>query len=200
MEAQSRKEAKMAKEKKNNEEAKEEEKEQNQEEELKKLNSEIEEWKNKYYTAYADMQNLRKALEKDHSEALKYRASGFVEELLPALDSFRFALIAEPQSQEAKNYKTGFDYIYKSILGALEKEGVKEVTPKLEDPFDVKFMMAMDTIAEDDKEPQKVTKVYASAYYLKDRLIRPARVQVRIKENKKEETKPEPAAKETAKA
>ncbi len=181
----------MAKEKK---ESQENEKTNNPEgnkeeskEETVDLNAELEAWKNKYYTVYADMQNLRKDLERDHLEAIKYRASGFVDELLPALDSFRFALIAEPQSEEAKNYKVGFDYIYKSIIAALEKEGVKEVTPKLEDPFDVKFMMAMDTVEEDGKEPQKVTKVYASAYYLKDRLIRPARVQVRIKKTKKEE-------------
>ena len=188
----------MAKDKKENKKE-EAEKEEEKKEESIDLNSELEAWKNKYYTVYADMENLRKNLERDHLEAIKYRASGFVEELLPALDSFRFALIAEPQSEEAKNYKTGFDYIYKLILSALEKEGVKEVTPKEEDPFDVRFMMAMDTVEEDEKEPQKVTKVYASAYYLKDRLIRPARVQVRIKPNKKEESN-EPKAEESAKA
>ncbi len=187
----------MAKDKKENKE--EAKKEEEKKEESIDLNSELEAWKNKYYTVYADMENLRKNLERDHLEAIKYRASGFVEELLPALDSFRFALIAEPQSEEAKNYKTGFDYIYKLILSALEKEGVKEVTPKEEDPFDVKFMMAMDTVEDGEKEPQKVTKVYASAYYLKDRLIRPARVQVRIKPNKKEENN-ELKAEESAKA
>ena len=189
----------MAKEKKNNEEA--EVKEETKKDIDIELKKELEKWKNDYYTVYADMQNLRKNLERDHNEAIKYRASGFVEELLPALDSFRFALNAEPKGEEAKNYKIGFDYIYKLILSALEKEGVKEVTPKLEDNFDVKYMMAMDAVEEEGKEPQKVTKVYASAYYLKDRLIRPARVQVRIKPTKKEENKEEPvAAKEAAKA
>ncbi len=184
----------MAKEKKNKEELSEDKPKED-------LAAEVEKWKNDYYTVYADMQNLRKNLERDHNEAIKYRASGFVEELLPALDSFRFALIAEPQSEEAKNYKIGFDYIYKLILAALEKEGVKEVTPKPEDSFDPKFMMAMDTLEEEGKEPQKVTKVYTSAYYLKDRLIRPARVQVRIKPVKKEETKDEAMpAEEAAKA
>lgn len=161
------------------------------------LQTEIDKWKNQYYMVLADMQNLRKQLERDHTEAIKYRASGFVEELLPALDSFHYALNAEPNSEEAKNYKIGFDYIYKMLIAALENEGVKEITPKLEDSFDVKFMQAMDTV-EEEGEPQRVTKVYASAYYLKDRLIRPARVQVRIKA--KEEPEQEPATEEVAKA
>jgi molecular chaperone GrpE (heat shock protein) len=41
------------------------------------------EWKNKYYLAYADTQNLRKDLEKDHQTAIKYRAEGFLDALLP---------------------------------------------------------------------------------------------------------------------
>ena len=158
-----------------------------QEELLKEAAKETEKWKNEYYRVYADMENLRKHLERDHVEAIKYRAAGFVEELLPALDSFRFALNAEPQSEEARNYKIGFDYIHKLILSALEKEGVKEKAPELESPFDATYMQALDTV-EGEGEPNKVTKVYAAAYYLKDRLIRPARVQVRIE--KKEEQEP----------
>ena len=162
---------------------------------LKEAAKETEKWKNEYYRVYADMENLRKQLERDHTEAIKYRASGFVEELLPALDSFRFALNAEPQSDEARNYKTGFDYIYKLILSALEKEGVQEKTPPLGSAFDATYMQALDAV-EEDGEPNKVTKVYAAAYYLKDRLIRPARVQVRI--NKEENQ--EPAADEASAA
>ena len=76
----------------------------------------------------------------------------------------------------------------------MEREGVKEKAPKIEDPFDVSYMQAMDTV-EDEGEPQKVTKVYTSAYYLKDRLIRPARVQVRIKKKEEKPLAPEEAAK-----
>lgn len=158
------------------------------------INLEAEKWKNEYYRVYADMENLRKQLEKDHSEAIKYRAAGFLEELLPALDSFRIALVSEPNSEEAKNYKIGFDYIYKLLLSALEKEGVKEKAPKKEDPYDVSYMQAMDTI-EEEGEPQRVTAIYSSAYYLKDRLIRPARVQVRIKKQEEKPLDQEEAAK-----
>ena len=51
--------------------------ERNVEEELLKAKSDAEHWKNEYYKAYADMANLRKQIEKDHRESLKYRIEGF---------------------------------------------------------------------------------------------------------------------------
>src|SRR5574344_1468891 len=112
---------------------------------LKQALEEAAKWKNEYYKAYADLDNLRKSLEKDHQEALRYRSQGFLENLLPALDSFYIALEATPQSPEAKNYQQGFSYIYNQIEAALESEGVKDIVPKIGDPFDPKTMHAVDT-------------------------------------------------------
>ena len=61
-------------------------------EKLEKANADVDHWKNEYYRAYADTKNLRSTLERDHKEALKYRAEGFIEDLLPILDSFHMAL------------------------------------------------------------------------------------------------------------
>ena len=55
-------------------------------EEKEKALADAEHWKNEYYRAYADTKNLRNQLEKDHMAAMKYRAEGFVDELLPVLD------------------------------------------------------------------------------------------------------------------
>ena len=84
--------------------SKEEKKIKELEEKLEKANADLEHWKNEYYRAYADTQNLRKSLEKEHSDVIKYRAMGFIEDLLPVLDSFHMALASEPTSQELKNY------------------------------------------------------------------------------------------------
>src|SRR5574344_167868 len=83
--------------------------------ELEKLKNEVAEWKNKYYRAYADTDNLRKSIEKDHNEALRYRSEGFIENLMPALDGFHLALMAEPKNDEMKAFLQGFQYIYKNI-------------------------------------------------------------------------------------
>ena len=54
--------------------SKEEKKIKELEEQLAKLKADSEHWKNEYYRAYADTQNLRKSLEKEHSDIIKYRA------------------------------------------------------------------------------------------------------------------------------
>ena len=58
------------------------------EEERDKAIADMEHWKNEFYRAYADTKNLRNELEKDHQAAMRYRAEGFIEDLLPVLDSF----------------------------------------------------------------------------------------------------------------
>ena len=78
--------------------------ERNVEEELLKAKSDAEHWKNEYYKAYADMANLRKQIEKDHRESLKYRIEGFAENLLSILDAFDMALKNKPTTTEMKNY------------------------------------------------------------------------------------------------
>ena len=90
------------------------------EEEKAKAQADAEYWKNEFYRAYADTKNLRSQLEKDHMMAMKYRSEGFVEELLPVLDSFYAVLKNEPTNPELKNYLIGFQYIYKNLVSALE--------------------------------------------------------------------------------
>ena len=156
---------------------------------------EKEEWKNKCYMAYADMANLRKSLEADHRDAIRYRAEGFVENLLPALDSFYMALSAEPNGQEAKNYQQGFSFIYNQLQTALSNEGVTEILPKVGDSFDPAFMHAME-VEETEDEGNKVLQVYSKGYRLHEKLIKPAMVKV----SKKKEDKPAEEAKEAASA
>ncbi|MFA5421554.1 MAG: nucleotide exchange factor GrpE [Bacilli bacterium] len=143
--------------------------------EIEKWKADANHWKNEYYKAYADTQNLRKSLERELSEGLKYRAEGFIAELLPILDGFYFALSMEPTNQDLKNYLVGFQYIYQNLLAVLDKEGVKEIAPKEGEPFDVRTMHAMEA-EEKDGQPNLIVRVLNKGYKLKDRLIRPANV------------------------
>ena len=161
-------------------------------EKLAKAEADVNHWKNEYYRAYADTKNLRSKLEKDFKEAVKYRVEGFVDELLPILDSFESVLKQEVEDPNLKNYLVGFQYVYRNLLAVLENEGVKTFVPKVDDKFDPHTMDAIDTI--EGEKDNIVTKVYASGYKLHDHLIRPARVQVsttKKEEPQKEEDKPE---------
>ncbi len=167
-------------------------------EEAEKAKADCAYWKNEYYKAYADTQNLRKSLESDRRDAIKYRAEGFLESLLPSLDAFYAVLSVPPKSEELKNYLIGFQYIYNQITQSLQSEGVSEVEPKLGDRFDATFMHAVDT---QEGEPGKVMKVYSKGYKLHDRLVRPAMVSVGVeKAEEKPEEKPEEEIKEGNKA
>ena len=167
--------------------SKEEKKIKELEEQLEKAKADVDHWKNEYYRAYADTKNLRNNLEKEHSDIIKYRAMGFIEDLLPVLDSFHMALANEPTSQELKNYLVGFQFVYRNLVSVLENEGVKEISPNVGDKFSDKIMNAVDT-TEQEGEENLVTRVYAKGYELHGRLIRPANVSV-SKNKKSEEPK-----------
>ena len=164
------------------------------EEQLKKANEEINKWKNSYYLAYADMKNLRNSLEKEQAEVRKYRGIGFIEELLPVLDSFHVVLSNEPTDPNLKNYLTGFKFIYQNMLRVFEAEGVTEIAPAVGDKFNEGTMNAVDAVEE---EPAGIVKkVNANGYKLHDRLIRPAQVTVSVAKQAKEDDVPEAEIKE----
>ncbi|MCF0108260.1 MAG: nucleotide exchange factor GrpE [Bacilli bacterium] len=163
-------------------------KEKKFQEEIERLTAEVNHWKNEYYRAYADTKNLRTSLERDHSKAMKYRAEGFIDGLLPVLDSFHMALQNEPTDPALKNYLTGFQYIYRNLVAALESEGVSEIAPAIDQKFDADTMNAVDTV-ESEGEEKLIKKVYANGYKLHDRIVRPAMVSVSAKPQPKEEEK-----------
>lgn len=187
-------------EKKNNPETSEEAKESKElkKDKLFKINEELDKakadrdyWKNMYYKAYADMENLRKDIEKDHKNALKYRAEGFIDELLPILDGFHMALQKEPEDPILKNYLVGFQYIYKNLVSVLESEGVTEFAPKQGEKFNPSYMQALEAV-DSDQEPNTVIKVMTNGYKLHEHLVRPAIVIVaKAKQDNKEENKQE---------
>ena len=141
------------------------------EEKVIALEAEIYQWKNKYAMMFADMDNLRKSQDKSFSEALRYRSEGFIDKLLPALESFHIALKNPVDDPKVKNYLIGFEYIYKQIQQALEDEGVKEIPVKLNDVFDVATMHALESEVSDGK-PNRVLKILSPGFRVHDRVVK----------------------------
>ncbi len=163
------------------------------EEKISKLEEEVKMWKNKYYEAYADMDNLRKKMDKDHEIMYKYRGQGFLEALLPTFDNFYNCFKFKPDDPKLMAYCQGFEMIYNQMLSSIEREGVKEFLPKVGDKFDSQTMQAVDVV--EGEEDNIVTKVVTKGYFLKDRLVRASgvvvskkpKVQEEVKEDKKED-------------
>ncbi|MBE6142832.1 MAG: nucleotide exchange factor GrpE [Erysipelotrichaceae bacterium] len=168
------------------------------EEQIAKLSEEVASWKNKYYEAYADMDNLRKKMEKDHQVMFKYRGQGFLEALLPVFDNFYYCFKFKPEDPTLLAYCKGFEMIYNQMVQALEAEGVKEIVPELNKKFDPSLMQAVDV--EDGEVDDLVVKVMNKGYMLKDRLIRPAMVVVSKIPQKEEKSEEEALEVQTEKA
>jgi molecular chaperone GrpE len=141
------------------------------EEKLIAAEAEIYSWKNKYAMMFADMDNLRKNQDKAFSEALRYRAEGFIDRLLPALESFHIALKNPVDDPKVKNYLVGFEYIYNQISQALADEGVNEIPVKINDPFDVKTMHAIEAEVSEGP-PNRVLKILSPGFKLHDRVFK----------------------------
>lgn len=141
------------------------------EEKLIAAEAEIYSWKNKYAMMFADMDNLRKNQDKSFSEALRYRAEGFIDRLLPALESFHIALKNPVDDPKVKNYLVGFEYIYNQISQALADEGVNEIPVKINDPFDVKTMHAIEAEVSEGP-PNRVLKILSPGFKLHDRVFK----------------------------
>jgi molecular chaperone GrpE len=154
------------------------------EEQIAKLTEEAAQWKNRYYEAYADMDNLRKKMDKDHQVMFKYRGQGFLEALLPVFDNFYYCFKFKPEDPTLAAYCKGFEMIYNQMVQALESEGVKEIVPELNKKFDPSVMQAVDV--EEGEVDNLVTKVMNKGYMLKDRLVRPAMVVVSKKPQEEE--------------
>lgn len=141
------------------------------EEKLQAAEAEIYNWKNKYAMMFADMDNLRKSQDKAFSEAIRYRAEGFIDKLLPALESFHIALKNPVDDPKLKNYLIGFEYIYNQLNQALIEEGVKEIPVKINDAFDVMTMHALETEVSEGP-PNRVLKILSPGFKLHDRVVK----------------------------
>ncbi len=154
------------------------------EEKLQAAEAEIYNWKNKYAMMFADMDNLRKSQDKAFSEAIRYRAEGFIDKLLPALESFHIALKNPVDDPKLKNYLIGFEYIYNQLNQALIEEGVKEIPVKINDAFDVMTMHALETEVSEGP-PNRVLKILSPGFKLHDRVVKQALVIVSKQADKK---------------
>ena len=154
------------------------------EKKINELNEELAKWQEQFAKALntaAHHENLSKYYKNEYERFAKYRSQAMIEKLLPVLDSFQMAFSMQPTTDEAKNYKIGFEFILRMFKDALEQEGVKEIVPVVGQEFDASFQQAVETVeVEDIKDANKIQKVILNGYMLKDRLIRPANVIVSV--------------------
>lgn len=126
----------------------------------------------------AEMQNLRRRVERDMENAHKYALEKFVGQLLPVVDNLERAIAAIPaDNQENQVILEGVELTLKSFTDVLGKFEVKVVDPKGE-AFNPELHQAMTMMPSPEHRPNTVIDVFQKGYTLNGRLVRPAMVVV----------------------
>lgn len=129
----------------------------------------------------AEMQNVRRRVERDVENAHKYALEKFATELLSVVDNLERALTAiDADDESQKSVAEGIELTLKTFIDVLAKFNVETVEPEGQ-PFDADLHQAVSTVPNADVEPNTVVDVFQKGYTLNGRLIRPAMVVVSTK-------------------
>jgi molecular chaperone GrpE len=121
----------------------------------------------------AEFDNYRKRTAREQLELTSRAAQRLVNELLPVLDDLERALGAAEEHEEAK-LEDGVRLGHRSLVGALQKEGLAEI--ETDGAFDPNVHEALLSQPDDEKESGQILDVLQKGYRLGDRVLRPARV------------------------
>ena len=126
----------------------------------------------------AEMQNVRRRVERDVENAHKYALDKFTAELLPVVDNLERALSTIDAADDAqKAVATGLELTLKSFFDVLGRFKIEAVDPAGQ-PFDADLHQAVSMVPNPDLEPNTVMDVFQKGYTLNGRLVRPAMVVV----------------------
>ena len=131
----------------------------------------------KYVRAHAEFENVRKRLEKDKNDFVKYANEGMITEFLPIIDNLE---IAEKHIKEAKDFGAvtkGVDMIQVQIQAFLKDIGLERMKT-VGEKFDPHVHEAVETEESKDKDDGLISAELKPGYKLNGRLLRPAMVKI----------------------
>ena len=147
---------------------------------VKKLEAELEEWKNSYTRKLAEFQNFAKRKENEVAEMRKYASEEIVVKLLDNIDNLERAVDASKESQNFDSLIEGVNMILNNLKNLLTEEGVEEIEAagKEYDPYEHKAMI---TENKEELDDNVVVQVFQKGYKMKGKVVRPAMVTVNKK-------------------
>jgi molecular chaperone GrpE len=148
---------------------------------LNKLAAELETARQDILYAQAEVQNVRRRMEKEAADARAYAATGFARDILSVSDNLTRALEAIPaelrEDEKFKGLVAGLDATGRELDSVFAKHGISRIAA-MGLPLDPNQHQAMVEIPTADAEPGTVVAEMQAGYMIKDRLLRPAMVGV----------------------
>ena len=144
---------------------------------------EVAEARDKMLRTLAEMENLRQRTRREVADAKIYGITGFARDVLDIADNLQRALDAVPPEARAaaapglKALIAGVALTERSLLNALEKNGVKKFDPAGQ-KFDPNFQQAMYEVPDPSVPSGTVVQVVQAGFMIGERVLRPALVGV----------------------
>jgi molecular chaperone GrpE len=151
--------------------------------EIEGLKEEAGKLKDQLLRTLAEMDNLRKRMEREKAEATLYAASNFAREILSVSDNMERALATaeadhlKEATQPVKDLVAGVEMTNRELLNVFERHGIKRVDP-MGEKFDPHFHQAVFEVPTNEQPPGTVVQVMQAGFKIGDRVLRPAMVGV----------------------
>jgi molecular chaperone GrpE len=141
------------------------------------LRGQVEENRDKYLRAAAELENFRKRNAREVDQARKFGAERLASAIVPVRDSLEasVAVLTAESVPSADRILEAERATLRLLDQALEVVGVREIDPHGE-PFDPTKHEAISVRPSATAEPSTVLEVVQKGYEIYDRLLRPARV------------------------
>ena len=148
---------------------------------LAQLRGDLETAKQDVLYARAEIQNVRRRLEKEKEDARNYATTGFARDILSVADNLGRALESIPadlrEDEKLKGFVAGIEATQRELEKVFGNNGITRIAAKGM-PLDPNQHQAMMEIPTTDADPGTIVQEMQAGYMLKDRLLRPAMVGV----------------------
>lgn len=142
------------------------------------IEDELEKWRDLAARSQADLENYRKRMAREKSEAIQYANTALMSSLIPVIDNFEMGLKAAQNEGSDSVIYQGMVMVQKQLQDFLSDNRVEQIEALEGQDFDPNQHEAIQQQASTKVPPGKVIDTMRTGYRLKDRLIRPAMVTV----------------------
>lgn len=137
-----------------------------------------EDYKDKYLRALAEAENMRKRIQKEKQEMLRFGIENAIAEFIPAIDNFENALrFAANGSDEVKNWAKGFEMMLGQLQEVLNNNGIVSFS-SVGMMFDPELHEAVESVETTEHPDGTIIQEFTKGYKSDTRTLRAARVKV----------------------
>ncbi|HIM21416.1 MAG TPA: nucleotide exchange factor GrpE [Gammaproteobacteria bacterium] len=148
------------------------------------LEQQVDDLKDQLLRAQAEVQNVRRVAGQEITKARLYGVEFLAREFLVVGDNLQKALESCNEKAEIDSIKEGLELTLRSFEDSLETAGIVPLSPDGES-FDPERHEAISVVEDDKKEPNTVIDVIERGFTIQNRILRPAKVVVTKKPDKK---------------